>query len=85
MSKKLPVVDQREGATPTSSGQTIPATSQPASRSKQPRLNVLEKALSGVTERFLEHQEEAETRVMQSINDRQKREGHGIGGEDALR
>ena len=72
--EEMPVVDQREEATPTLSGQTRPATSQPASRSKRPRLNALEKALSGVTERFLEHQKEAEARVMQAIDDRQKRE-----------
>ena len=72
--EEMPVVDQREEATPTLSGQTRPATSQPASRSKRPRLNALEKALSGVTERFLEHQKEAEDRVMQAIDDRQKRE-----------
>ena len=53
--EEMPVVDQREEATATLSGQTRPATSQPASRSKRPHLNALEKALSGVTERFLEH------------------------------
>ena len=72
--EEMLAVDQREEATPTLSGQTGPATSQPASRSKRPRLNALEKALSGVTERFLEHQEEAEAQVMQAIDDRQKRE-----------
>jgi len=72
--EEMPVADQREEAAPTLSGQTRPATSQPTSRSKRSRLNALEKALSGVTERFSEHQEEAEARVMQAIDDRQKRE-----------
>ena len=72
--EEMPVVDQREEASPSVSGQTRPATSQPASRSKRPRLNALEKALSGVTEKFLEHQKEAEARVMLAIDEKQKRE-----------
>ncbi len=46
--EEMPVVDQREEATPTSCGQTGPATSQPAARNKRPRLDAVEKALSGV-------------------------------------
>ena len=72
--EELPVLDQMEEPTPSVSGQTRPATSQPASRSKRPRLNALEKALSGVTEKFLEHQKEAEARVMLAIDEKQKRE-----------
>ena len=41
--EEMPVVDQREEATPTSSGQTRPPTSQPASRSKRPRFSALKR------------------------------------------
>ena len=67
-------MDQREEATSSSSGQTRPVSSQPASRSKRPCLNAFEEALSGATERFLEHQKEAKARVMLAIDDRKKRE-----------
>ena len=67
----MPVVDQKEEASPFVSGQTRPATSQPASRSMRPRLNALEKALS---EKFLEHQKVAKAWVMLAINEKQKRE-----------
>ena len=71
--EELPVLDQMEEPTPSVSGQTRPVTSQPASRSKRPRLNALEKALSGVTEKFLEHQKEAKAQVMLAIDEKQKR------------
>ena len=72
--EKLLVLDQMEEPTPSVSRQTRPATSQPASRSKRPCLNALDKALSGVTEKFLERQKEAEAWVMLAIDEKQKRE-----------
>ena len=71
--EEMPVADQREEAAPTLSGQTRPPTSQPASRSKRPRFSALKRHWVGWL-KGLEHQEEAEARVMQAIDDSQKRE-----------